>query len=126
MTPETTTAPPRSTLHLVFLNQRGLRAGWRLLVFAAGLIAFSLGVLPLFRGLLALAKYAVATGRAPVELISQPVVQGVFEVLAFGVVLLLSWLMSRMERRSLGEYGLPLSRPAASLRRLASGLALGF
>jgi membrane protease YdiL (CAAX protease family) len=126
MTPETVAAPPRSTLHLVFFNQRGLRAGWRLLLFAAGLIAFSLGFLQVFRGLLTFAKHTVAAGRAPVELLSPPLVQGVFDILAFGVVLLLSWLMSRIEGRSVGEYGLPLSRPAASLRRLASGLVLGF
>jgi len=120
MTPETATAPPRSTLHLVFFNQRGLRAGWRLLIFAAGLFVLTLGLMPLFRGLVALAKHAVAAEWAP------GVAQLIFEVLAFGAVLLMSWLMSRIERRSVGEYGLPLSRPAASLRRLATGMAIGF
>jgi len=120
MTPETATAPPRSTLHLVFFNQRGLRAGWRLLIFAAGLFVLTLGLMPLFRGLVALAKHAVAAEWAP------GVAQLIFEVLAFGAVLLMSWLMSRIERRSVGEYGLPVSRPAASLRRLATGMAIGF
>jgi len=120
MTPETATAPPRSTLHLVFFNQRGLRAGWRLLIFAAGLFVLTLGLMPLFRGLVALAKHAVAAEWAP------GVSQLIFEVLAFGAVLLMSWLMSRIERRSVGEYGLPLSWPAASLRRLATGMAIGF
>src|SRR5215831_12150669 len=120
MTPETATAPPRSTLHLVFFNQRGLKAGWRLLIFAAGLFVLTLGLMPLFRGLVALAKHAVAAEWAP------GVAQLIFEVLAFGAVLLMSWLMSRIERRSVGEYGLPVSRPAGSLRRLATGIAIGF
>jgi membrane protease YdiL (CAAX protease family) len=131
-TPSLSTGPiqpsshPSSGLKSIFVGRNGLRAGWRLLIFTAGLIVLSLGFLQLFNGLLAFAKHAVAAGRAPVELLSPPLVQGVFDLLGFGVVLLLSWLMSRIEGRSVGAYGLPLSRPAASLRRLASGLVVGF
>jgi hypothetical protein len=95
-------------------------------MFTAGLIVAFPGFSQLFKLWLAFAKHTVAAGRAPVELLSLPVQQGVFDLLAFGVVLLLSWLMSRIEGRSVGAYGLPLSRPAASLRRLASGLVVGF
>src|SRR5215831_760083 len=131
-TPSLSTGPiqpsshPSSGLKSIFVGRNGLRAGWRLLIFTAGLIVAFLGFSQLFKLWLAFAKHAVAAGRAPVELISQPAAQLIFEVLAFGVVLLLSWLMGRIERRSVGEYGLPLSRPAASLRRLASGLVIGF
>src|SRR5215472_1991753 len=109
-----------SGLKSIFVGRNGLRAGWRLLIFAAGLFVLTLGLMPLFRGLVALAKHAVAAEWAP------GVAQLIFEVLAFGAVLLMSWLMSRIERRSVGEYGLPVSRPAASLRRLATGMAIGF
>src|SRR5215831_13678309 len=131
-TPSLSTGPiqpsshPSSGLKSIFVGRNGLRAGWRLLIFTAGLIVAFLGFSQLFKLWLAFAKHAVAAGRAPVELISQPAAQLIFEVLAFGVVLLLSWLMGRIERRSVGEYGLPLSRPAASLRRLATGMAIGF
>lgn len=131
-TPSLSTGPiqpgshPSSGLKSIFVGRNGLRAGWRLLIFTAGLIVAFLGFSQLFKLWLAFAKHTVAAGRAPVELLSLPVQQGVFDLLAFGVVLLLSWLMSRIEGRSVGSYGLPLSRPAASLRRLASGLVVGF
>ena len=131
-TPSLSTGPiqpsshPSSGLKSIFVGRNGLRAGWRLLIFTAGLIVAFLGFSQLFKLWLAFAKHTVAAGRAPVELLSLPVQQGVFDLLAFGVVLLLSWLMSRIEGRSVGAYGLPLSRPAASLRRLASGLVVGF
>lgn len=131
-TPSLSTGPiqpsshPSSGLKSIFVGRNGLRAGWRLLIFTAGLIVAFLGFSQLFKLWLAFAKHTVAAGRAPVELLSLPVQQGVFDLLAFGVVLLLSWLMSRIEGRSVGAYGLPLSRPAASLRRLASGLVIGF
>ncbi|HEX5432749.1 MAG TPA: CPBP family intramembrane glutamate endopeptidase, partial [Candidatus Angelobacter sp.] len=35
------------TLRLIFFNERGLRAGWRLLIFAAIVFVLSLALIPL-------------------------------------------------------------------------------
>jgi CAAX protease family protein len=124
----TETADPSSLLHPVFFNQRGLRAGWRLFIFGGILYAMYYGLLQVLGHLQNVAKQAGTAGTlaTPSELqFFLPIFQGVFEFVAFGVVLLLSWLMSRMERRSVGEYGFPL-RQSAPRQLLAWGLLLGF
>jgi len=118
------TAPPASFLQVVLFNQRGLRAGWRLLIFCGMLFALSYGFSQLVRYLQSLQKH---TGPAVPSQSSfiLPVTQGLFEFVIFLVVLLLSWIMSRIERRKVGQYGLPIAQ-AALARLLASGLLLGF
>jgi membrane protease YdiL (CAAX protease family) len=92
----------------VFFNERGLRAGWRLLIFAAMLIAaqaFVFGVLFLIRG---------GRNRPPQNAMLQPERLLVAELLSFLLVVFVTWLMSRIERRAMGIYGLPLQRSAWS------------
>ncbi|PYP90672.1 MAG: hypothetical protein DMG65_10765 [Candidatus Angelobacter sp. Gp1-AA117] len=86
----------------VFLNERGLRAGWRLLVFFAMLIA-----LQQIAGLIAkLFVHPASTSPTPSRGISPTV--ALPEMVAFGFLLLASWMMSRIEKRDIGQYGLPL------------------
>src|SRR5215472_19298100 len=98
MEPESTAspeAPPPSKLHVVFFNERGLRAGWRLLIFAAMLIAaqaFVFGVLFLIRG---------GRNRPPQNVMLQPERLLVAELLSFFLVVFVTWLMSRIERRAM-------------------------
>jgi len=100
--------PPPSKLHVVFFNERGLRAGWRLLIFVGMLIAaqaFVFGVLFLIRG---------GRNRPPQNAMPPPEQLLVGELVGFLVVVLITWLMSRIERRRMGVYGLPLERSAWS------------
>lgn len=88
--------PPESALAKIFLNEHGLRAGWRLLIYLA--LVFVLGYL----GQLLLAQLP----RPPKGVFSP---RGLFigETYIFLVVFLAAVIMSRIEKRSPGVYGLP-------------------
>ena len=102
-TPTTPEAPvPPSTLHRIFIGQDGLRPGWGLLTFvilffllvrAAGFLAHLIHLLP------TRAPGAVRPDPAPLFTI-------ISEAIPFLVVALVSWIMSRIERRPVGVYGL--------------------
>ncbi|RSL15924.1 hypothetical protein EDE15_1430 [Edaphobacter aggregans] len=104
-TPETPSAPEApvpSALHRIFIGQDGLRPGWGLLTFvilffllvrAAGFLAHLIHLLPMR------APGAVRPDPAPLFTI-------ISEAIPFLVVALVSWIMSRIERRPVGVYGL--------------------
>jgi membrane protease YdiL (CAAX protease family) len=112
---EIETAPSGSSrfLNTVFFNDRGLRAGWRLLIY--------LGII-LLAGLLLNGILFLATGgkgkSQPTEI--TPLFTILSDGLLFLLVLLAAFIMSRLERRSMGEYGLPL-RSQPVFRRLIVG-----
>jgi membrane protease YdiL (CAAX protease family) len=111
---------PAGTIHSVFFNDRGLRAGWRLLIFAAILLVSGYASL----ASLGLVSSSVQARLGPGAATSPPWL-GLVEVAQFLPVVLASWIMSKMERRKAGVYGLPLTRSAMS--RLAAGFgAWGF
>ena len=89
----------------VFLNDRGLRAGWRLLIFVALIV--------LLYSTAALVPGASRSGRPSSELLRR-LVQMLVQIGLFGAVLAATWLMNRLERRPMGVYGLPLQRSAVS------------
>ena len=110
MEPDTSANAPAPTAKQVFYNDRGLRAGWRLLIYLC-VLAFLL--------------FAVATPvmyvvqkRIPRGVLSP--IQSVGEVLSFLLFLLAAFIMARIERRSIGEYGLPLQHTPV-LRRFFTG-----
>jgi CAAX protease family protein len=90
----------------IFLNDRGLRAGWRLLIF----LAITIGVPRLVIGAIARLSSRASAGPPPAAII--PWQQLIFGCVAFLWLLLVSWIMSRIERRPVGSYGLPLVRSA--------------
>jgi hypothetical protein len=96
-------------LRLIFFNERGLRAGWRLTIFVAMIWA-----------LVASAQLIIkqaGRGSSPPAMpsgYSAPVLTTVSELLLFLVLLFLCWIMSRIERQNVGAYGLPLRRAAWS------------
>ena len=102
--PSFTPPPPEpSLLQQVFVGRGGIRAGWRLLIFF--LILFSIGAVARLVGRL------VARGARPASAAAfDPVQLMVSEALGFAALLLASFLMSRIEKRRLGEYGLALGR----------------
>lgn len=101
--------PQQDLLHFAFFNDRELRPGWRILIAVALYCVTSYAISLLLRPLLV----RLPRGFEPATLI-------VSEALAFAGILLVSWIMSRIEHRSLGEYGLPL-RNSRFLHRFIVG-----
>lgn len=111
MEPEASGSAAPSTSRKIFYNDRGLRAGWRLLIYFCLVAALLFAVLtPVM--------YKVQQ-RAPRGVLS-PAIQAVGEVLSFLLFLLAAFIMARIERRSVGEYGLPLKQTPV-LRRFFTG-----
>jgi uncharacterized protein len=117
-------APPAPFLQVVLFNPRGLRAGWRLLIFGGMLFVIFYGSSQLAGYLQNLQRHTGPAARSEPSFIL-PVAQGIVEFVIFFLILLVSWIMSRIERRKVGQYGLPIAQ-AAPARLLASGLLLGF
>ena len=98
-------------LRFVFFNDHGFRAGWRLVIFIA--ILFGLVLLISFP-LQSIARKQAATG----ALTPGPQIFG--DGLTFLVLLIACWIMSKIEKRPMGLYGLPLQGDAI-FSRLATG-----
>jgi CAAX protease family protein len=92
-----TTPPPQGLAGKIFLNKNGLRAGWRLLIYAAFVAALGFG------------------GESVIRHFVRPT-RGVFspgffftqEAFSFAVAFGAALIMAQIERRSPGVYGLPL------------------
>ncbi len=88
--------PPEGILNKIFLNEKGLRGGWRLLIYA-GFVAV-LG----FGGGFVLQHFIHSRG------VFSFGYSFTYEVFSFMVVFGAALIMSRIEGRSPGAYGLPL------------------
>jgi membrane protease YdiL (CAAX protease family) len=99
------TAPPPN---FILFNQRGLRAGWRLLIF--------LGIVWGIPRLLVwgLSRLVPAQQNPAPPVVISPWLQLFGGTLVFLWVLLASFIMSRIERRKMGTYGLPLNKSVLS------------
>jgi len=113
-------APPqRSPFLFIFWGHKGLRAGWRLLIFFLTLAM-------LFR-IEALTLHAIGWNH-PQE--SKLTAQGLgwwlshTKAVVFILVLLASWIMAKIERRRIADYGLPWQRAFRGYFWL--GAAIGF
>ena len=106
MEPEISSSAASNKLSFIFYNDRGLRAGWRLLIYCGMIFVLVLGA-----GMIA--KH-IASGRAkggaPSSDFARTILQAIAELVLFLVLLLLAWIMSKIEHRSVGAYGLPLQR----------------
>jgi membrane protease YdiL (CAAX protease family) len=109
MEPELSANVASSKLTYVFYNDRGLRAGWRLLIYVGMIFILGLGVRLITRRV----SSGHTTG-APSSDFARAIFQAISELILFLVLLLLAWIMSRIERRKVGAYGLPLQRSALS------------
>jgi membrane protease YdiL (CAAX protease family) len=105
---ETSRSASSSRLRLVFYNDRGLRAGWRLLIY------FGMIAVLIFGARLVAKSLRGAPKGASVPDYVQAIFQAVGELILFLVLLFLAWIMSRIERRKVGAYGLPLQWSALS------------
>jgi membrane protease YdiL (CAAX protease family) len=111
MEPEISGGAPPHRLRQIFYNDHGLRAGWRLLIYCAVLFG-------LLRGLLVPVMSRVQR-QAPQGALS-PAILALAEALSVLFFLLAAFVMSRIERRNMGEYGLPL-KGAHVLQRFFTG-----
>jgi membrane protease YdiL (CAAX protease family) len=112
--------PPPSTARFIFFNDRGLRAGWRLLIYFGILVPIAIAVLAGF-GLLLRAVRGPGVKGAPLS----PLLMGLGELATFLCVALATWIMGRIERRPPDAYGLPL-QPSALSRFFNGYLFWGF
>jgi membrane protease YdiL (CAAX protease family) len=101
MEPETLPAGSSHQSNWIFFNEHGLRAGWRLLIY----LGIILVVFFLINGVLFLILGKPGKSQ-PTEL--TPFFTILSDGLLFLLTLLAAFIMSRIERRSIGEYGLPL------------------
>ncbi len=111
MEPESAPSGSPHPANAIFFNDRGLRAGWRLLIYCAMIAALRFIVSAVGAFLTKRAGGAPAAAKAP-EVV-QVVLAAVGELILFLVVLFLAWIMSRIERRKVGVYGLPLQKSIA-------------
>ena len=99
-------SPRQSALRYVFIGPGGLRPGWGLLLFIALIVAFGqVATLALH----AIHPRPVLTGAQRLVEAAKPQTPGVMlrnEGLPFALVVLASWIMSKVERRPVGDYGL--------------------
>jgi membrane protease YdiL (CAAX protease family) len=110
-----------STLHKIFIGEDGLRAGWSFLIFIAfcAAIAFCLNRI----GHKLFPSSGPKTPEAAAEAMGKPRFMLIGEASQFLVVLLVSWIMSKVERRPNSVYGFGDSR---KLPHFFAGLAWGF
>jgi uncharacterized protein len=103
-TPPLQAPRPEGILHKAFLNDKGLRGGWRLLIYAAFVAALGFG------GGIVLRQFI-----HPVRGVFSFGYSFAYEVFSFLVIFGAALIMSRIEGRSPGVYGLPLRRAFGEL-----------
>jgi membrane protease YdiL (CAAX protease family) len=82
----------------LFWNETGLRAGWRVLIYAALFFAFMI-----------VSTFLLSTLMHPARGVLSSRFQFFGELASFLSAFFAAWIMSRIERRQMGVYGLPLT-----------------
>jgi uncharacterized protein len=103
-------------LRSVFIGPRGLRAAWRLLIFLVMLVAMGAGARAIIIGLLIPAGFSPDTFTP-----SSVAIPDAFFVFIIAVA---AWVMSKIEGRKIGQYGLPFQQ--GLMKHLWLGLWIGF
>lgn len=87
---------PRHPIRIVFFNDSGLRSGWRIVIY-------------LFQILVLSSAFNFLLGRVHVPKNAAPAMWQLFlqEAVSFAIVFLPALVMSRLESRPAGDYGLP-------------------
>jgi membrane protease YdiL (CAAX protease family) len=96
-TPPPQAPPPEGIISKIFLNEEGLRAGWRLLIYAAFAASLELGGGSVLRQFVRRSQGAFSPGSLLI-----------YEAFSFVVIYSAALIMAQIERRSAGIYGLPL------------------
>lgn len=98
-------------METTFANSERMHPGWRLLLYVLLIVAIGAGSMVLLD----------AVFQPPYTLTAKGLL--IHELWSFGVLMSAALIMARIEHRSPGSYGLPLSGPF--LRRLGQGTLLG-
>jgi uncharacterized protein len=93
--------PPPPPRNVVFFNDRGLRAGWRLLIYILLVVCFSTTISFVVRKI----HHPAHTGQG----LPTPPAMILQESIGFAILFGCALIMSKIERRSPGLYGLPAS-----------------
>ena len=111
---------PPSVVHTIFMGPNGIRAGWRLLLFLIFFIAFGFVINFVLHHIPSFVAWAKTQSGATLNASFQIATEGLSVVgLLFSV-----WVMSKIEKRSFADYGLPLSE--AFGKRFWQGIPFGF
>jgi membrane protease YdiL (CAAX protease family) len=113
-------AAPPSSLHKIFIGPNGIRAGWRLAIFLAIFLAFGGATNLAVRHIPALRDAAEKINKGvftPGVMLANEGVTVLFLVVAAGI-------MTKIEKRTFADYGLPLSEAFGKL--FWQGVPLGF
>jgi uncharacterized protein len=121
ISPSGNAAPPQSATapraNSIFWGPNGIRAGWRLLIFAAIVTALAFGLHELSR---TFGNHGAQ--QAQNQLTAGMTILG--EGLPFLLLLFASWIMTRIEGRTIGDYGLPIRK--AFGKEFWQGAIVGF
>jgi membrane protease YdiL (CAAX protease family) len=116
--------PPPSPHYTIFRGPNGIRAGWRVLLF----LVFVAGIILVITALIGIGLFLRYGSNAKQHNFGlggvTPLGLGVTEGLLFFVTALAAWIMSLIERRKWGQYGLPLRH--AFRQDFWIGLVIGF
>lgn len=108
-------APQPDPIQEIFFNQRGLRPGWRMLIAVALFCVITVGALSVLQPLIGPSPPTPD----PANLIRARAIE-------FLIVVLVTWIMSRIEHRDMGVYGLPLQGSSVLSRFVRGCLLWGF
>jgi uncharacterized protein len=111
------TAPVPAVRNGILFGPNGLRAGWRALIFLAIFFGLNLAVnaIPAVRNQVTEVR---ATG------VVSPLLAVGSEIMNVAIVFFAAWVMSKIEKRSFADYGLPWNQ--AFGKRFQLGLPIGF
>ena len=113
--PEPKPEPLEAFVTKIFMGTGGIRAGWRLAIFVA-MVAALIAVM-------SLVTLSATHGKPPhPEFTAQLALLN--EGLLFSIVVLASWVMSKLEHRRIADYGLPWRKALGG--RFWQGAAIGF
>lgn len=105
---------PASAIRRIFIGPGGIRAGWRLLIF-----------LGIFQALAQIARFTLLRifpdSLDPTELTPLRII--VPDLFACTILAVAAWTMSKIERRKIGDYGLPAS--GAFRKNFWMGIGIG-
>lgn len=119
--PSQPTSRLASGIKRVFVGRNGVRAGWRLLIFAALVVVLLGGFLVTRNG--GVQGFQEARSQAA-QVTVTPLLMCGSEGVAFLLLCVATLIISKIEHRKLGEYGLPLRRALG--KDLGHGCLWGF
>jgi uncharacterized protein len=111
---------PPSVVHTIFIGPNGIRAGWRLLLFLIFFIAFGFVINFVLHHVPSFVAWAKNQPAATLNVSFQIATEGLTVVGLFFAV----WVMSKIEKRSFADYGLPLNEVFG--KRFWQGIPFGF